>query len=162
MTRQVTRMTNASRPSIPIEPTASIWAGIATRDCYLATSVNQPGDAVVHQVRSRGRKAPGKRQVESSAARKTHGASTGLTGLISGFGTKRPWRFRPMSASRQKQSFELWLSSITGSRRIRKNTRRLLDLLRALVGIAPGPFGAAKTARLHKERRLDSSHHKQL
>jgi DNA-binding transcriptional ArsR family regulator len=45
---------------------------------------------------------------------------------------------------------------------VRKNTRRLLDLLRALVGIAPGPFGAAKTARLHKERRLDSSHHKQL
>ena len=73
---------------------------MATRDCYLATSVNQPGDAVVHQVRSRGRKAPGKRQVESSAARKTHGASTGLTGLISGFGTKRPWRFRPMSALR--------------------------------------------------------------
>ena len=73
---------------------------MATRDCYLATSVNQPGDAVVHQVRSRGRKAPGKRQVESSAAPKTHGASTGLTGLISGFGTKRPWRFRPMSALR--------------------------------------------------------------
>src|ERR1700680_1178764 len=47
------------------------------------------GDAVVHQVRSRGRKAPAKRQVESSAARKTHGASTGLAlGLISGFGTK--------------------------------------------------------------------------
>jgi hypothetical protein len=58
--------------------TASIWAGMATRDCYLATSVDQPGDAVVHQVRSRGRKAPAKRQVESSAARKTHGASTGL------------------------------------------------------------------------------------
>ena len=103
MTRQVARMTHASRfraPSIPIESTASTWAGMATRDCYLATSVNQPGDAVVHQVRSRGRKAPGKRQVESSAAPKTHGASTGLTGLISGFGTKRPWRFRPMSALR--------------------------------------------------------------
>src|SRR5882672_9324142 len=63
-------------PCIPIESTASVWAGMATRDCYLATSVNQPGDA--HQVRSRGRKAPAKRQVESSAARKTHGASTGL------------------------------------------------------------------------------------
>src|SRR5229473_2379726 len=81
MTRQVTRTTHASRfraPSIPIESTASTWAGMATRDCYLATSVDQPGDAVVHQVRSRGRKAPAKRQVESSAAQKTHGASTGL------------------------------------------------------------------------------------
>jgi hypothetical protein len=85
-------MTHASRfraPSIPIESTASTWAGMATRECYLATSVDQPGDAVVHQVRSRGRKAPAKRQVKSSAARKTHGASTGLAlGLISGFGTK--------------------------------------------------------------------------
>jgi hypothetical protein len=37
---------------------------------------------------SRGRNAPAKRQVDSSAARKTHGASTGLAlGLISGFGT---------------------------------------------------------------------------
>jgi hypothetical protein len=85
-------MTHPSRfraPSSPIESTALIWAGMATRDCYLATSVDQPGDVVVHQVRSRGRKAPAKRQVESSLARKTHRASTGLAlGLISDFGTK--------------------------------------------------------------------------
>ena len=85
-------MTHPSRfraPSIPIESTAFICAGLATRDCYLATSVDQLGDAVVHQVRSRGRKAPAKRQVEPSAARKTHAASTGLAlELISGFGTK--------------------------------------------------------------------------
>jgi hypothetical protein len=61
-------------------------AVVAARDCYRVTSVNQPGDAVVYQVRLRGRKAPAKRR--SSAARKTHGASTGLAlGLISGFGT---------------------------------------------------------------------------
>src|SRR5258706_2871501 len=30
-------------PSITLESTAFIWAGMATRDCYLATSVDQPG-----------------------------------------------------------------------------------------------------------------------
>ena len=108
MTRQVTRMTHPSRfraPSIPIESTAFICAGLATRDCYLATSVDQLGDAVVHQVRSRGRKAPAKRQVEPSAARKTHAASTGLAlELISGFGTKLMQEHKTARMAQEQQS----------------------------------------------------------
>src|ERR1700737_636827 len=53
-------------------------ATCATSDRYLATSDDLPSDTVVHHVRSRGRKVPAKRQVKSSAARKTHCASTGL------------------------------------------------------------------------------------
>jgi hypothetical protein len=36
-------MTHASRPSIPIESTASIWAPMATRDCYLAVNKHRSG-----------------------------------------------------------------------------------------------------------------------
>src|SRR5260370_37849123 len=61
----------------------------ATSDRYLATSDDLPNDAVVHQVRSRGGKVPAKRQVKSSAARKTHCASTGFAlRLMAGF-----WHF---------------------------------------------------------------------
>jgi len=78
---------------------------LATRDCYLATSVDQLGDAVVHQVRSRGRKAPAKRQVEPSAARKTHAASTGLAlELISGFGTKLMQEHKTARMAQEQQS----------------------------------------------------------
>jgi hypothetical protein len=50
------------------------------------TSVDQPADAVVHQVRSRGREAPAKRQVECSATRKAHGAM--IRALVSAAYTK--------------------------------------------------------------------------
>jgi len=56
-------------------------------------------------VRSRGRKAPAKRQVEPSAARKTHAASTGLAlELISGFGTKLMQEHKTARMAQEQQS----------------------------------------------------------
>ena len=77
--RRVSRTLHWFEKRIPLGLRA---ATCATSDRYLATSDDLPSDAVVHQVRSR------ERQVESSAARKTHCASTGLAlRLMTGFGT---------------------------------------------------------------------------
>ena len=80
-------------------------ATCATSDRYLATSDDLPSDAVVHRVRSRGRKVPAKRQVKSSAARKTHCASAGLAlRLMAGFGTKRTCLPAPRMSAKEGQT----------------------------------------------------------
>src|SRR6478736_5367214 len=53
-------------------------AGMAARGCHLATSADQPGDAVVDPVRSRVRNAPASDKSNPLRRGMTHGASTGL------------------------------------------------------------------------------------
>jgi len=109
MTRQVTRMTHPSRfraPSIPIESTAFICAGLATRDCYLATSVDQLDDAVVHPSALPRSQSPCQADKSNPPRRrKTHAASTGLAlELISGFGTKLMQEHKTARMAQEQQS----------------------------------------------------------